>query len=62
MKFAVSSTDGYARRGELQFRRGVVQTPAFKAAMEISPSVIANPIGLLATCLSNLFQLFGMEK
>lgn len=29
MKFAVAATDGLARRGELTFRRGVVQTPAF---------------------------------
>jgi len=29
MKFNVSSTSGYARRGELDFRRGKVQTPAF---------------------------------
>lgn len=29
MKFSVSNTDGCARRGELQFRRGSVQTPAF---------------------------------
>jgi queuine tRNA-ribosyltransferase len=29
MKFTVSATDGLARRGELTFRRGVVQTPAF---------------------------------
>ncbi|MBL6701950.1 MAG: tRNA guanosine(34) transglycosylase Tgt [SAR86 cluster bacterium] len=29
MKFNVSSTSGYARRGELDFPRGRVQTPAF---------------------------------
>ncbi len=29
MKFSVSATDGLARRGELEFRRGVIQTPAF---------------------------------
>jgi queuine tRNA-ribosyltransferase len=29
MKLTVSATDGLARRGELTFRRGVVQTPAF---------------------------------
>ena len=29
MKFNVSSTSGYARRGELDFPRGKVQTPAF---------------------------------
>ena len=29
MKFAVSATDGKARRGELSFPRGTVQTPAF---------------------------------
>ncbi|MDX1508689.1 MAG: tRNA guanosine(34) transglycosylase Tgt [Woeseiaceae bacterium] len=29
MKLAVSHTDGLARRGELTFRRGSVQTPAF---------------------------------
>ena len=29
MKLAVSHTDGYARRGELSFRRGSVQTPTF---------------------------------
>ena len=29
MKLTVSKTDGYARRGELTFRRGRVQTPAF---------------------------------
>ena len=29
MKFSVSSTEGHARRGELQFARGNVQTPAF---------------------------------
>jgi queuine tRNA-ribosyltransferase len=29
MKFTVKATDGYARRGELEFRRGRVQTPAF---------------------------------
>jgi queuine tRNA-ribosyltransferase len=29
MKFSVSSTDGSARRGELEFPRGRVQTPAF---------------------------------
>ena len=29
MRFTASATDGLARRGELTFRRGVVQTPAF---------------------------------
>ena len=29
MKLAVHETDGAARRGEIEFRRGVVQTPAF---------------------------------
>lgn len=29
MKFSVSTTDGLARRGELTFERGTVQTPAF---------------------------------
>ena len=29
MKFAVSTTDGPARRGTLEFARGVVETPAF---------------------------------
>ena len=29
MEFKVSSTSGYARRGELSFSRGEVQTPAF---------------------------------
>ena len=29
MKFTVSTTDGLARRGQLHFDRGVVQTPAF---------------------------------
>ena len=29
MKFAVSATDGKARRGEMSFPRGTVQTPAF---------------------------------
>jgi len=29
MQFKVSATDGKARRGEMQFPRGVVQTPAF---------------------------------
>jgi queuine tRNA-ribosyltransferase len=29
VKFAVSSTDGVARRGTLEFARGTVQTPAF---------------------------------
>ena len=29
MQFKVSSTSGYARRGELSFSRGKVQTPAF---------------------------------
>ena len=29
MKFSVSHTEGLARRGALQFERGVVQTPAF---------------------------------
>ena len=29
MKFTATATDGLARRGELTFRRGVVQTPAF---------------------------------
>ncbi len=29
MKLTISATDGLARRGELAFRRGVVQTPAF---------------------------------
>ena len=29
MQFKVSSTDGKARRGEMQFPRGAVQTPAF---------------------------------
>ena len=29
MQFKVSSTSGYARRGELSFSRGEVQTPAF---------------------------------
>jgi len=29
MKFSVSTTDGLARRGKLEFKRGTVQTPAF---------------------------------
>ena len=29
MKFNVSAVSGYARRGELDFSRGKVQTPAF---------------------------------
>ena len=29
MKFSLSNTDGLARRGQLQFKRGAVQTPAF---------------------------------
>lgn len=29
MQFSVSSVDGHARRGELRFSRGTVQTPAF---------------------------------
>ena len=29
MKFNVSNVSGYARRGELDFPRGKVQTPAF---------------------------------
>ena len=29
MRFNVSATSGYARRGELDFPRGKVQTPAF---------------------------------
>ena len=29
MKFNISATSGYARRGELNFSRGAVQTPAF---------------------------------
>ena len=29
MQFKVSATDGKARRGEMQFPRGAVQTPAF---------------------------------
>ncbi len=29
MQFKVSATDGKARRGEMQFPRGKVQTPAF---------------------------------
>ena len=29
MKFSVSTKDGLARRGQLRFDRGVVQTPAF---------------------------------
>jgi queuine tRNA-ribosyltransferase len=29
VKFSVSKTDGAARRGQLEFERGVVQTPAF---------------------------------
>jgi len=29
MKFSVSKTDGLARRGELEFERGTVQTPVF---------------------------------
>jgi queuine tRNA-ribosyltransferase len=29
MKFACSRTDGQARRGQLVFERGVVETPAF---------------------------------
>ena len=29
MKLTVHDTDGAARRGEIEFRRGVVQTPAF---------------------------------
>ena len=29
MQFKVLSTSGYARRGELSFSRGEVQTPAF---------------------------------
>lgn len=29
MKFQVTATDNFARRGQLEFRRGTVQTPAF---------------------------------
>ncbi|MGY8772877.1 MAG: tRNA-guanine transglycosylase, partial [Gammaproteobacteria bacterium] len=29
MKFKVSATEGFARRSELQFARGSIQTPAF---------------------------------
>ena len=29
MKFELQATDGLARRGELTFERGTVQTPAF---------------------------------
>lgn len=29
MKFSVEKTDGYARRGRLEFERGVIDTPAF---------------------------------
>lgn len=29
MEFKISNTDGYARRGQMKFARGVVETPAF---------------------------------
>ena len=29
MKFKISATEGFARRGELAFDRGAIQTPAF---------------------------------
>ena len=29
MKFKISSTEGFARKGELKFDRGSIQTPAF---------------------------------
>ena len=29
MKFKISATEGFARRGELEFDRGSIQTPAF---------------------------------
>ena len=29
MKFNISKTEGFARRGVLQFERGEIQTPAF---------------------------------
>ena len=29
MKFNISKTEGFARRGALQFERGEIQTPAF---------------------------------
>ena len=29
MKFTLLNTDGLARRGQLEFDRGVVETPAF---------------------------------
>ena len=29
MKLDILATDGYARRGRLEFRRGSVETPAF---------------------------------
>ncbi|HNP37279.1 MAG TPA: tRNA guanosine(34) transglycosylase Tgt [Woeseiaceae bacterium] len=61
MKFAVKATDGLARRGELEFRRGLVATPAFMpvgtygSVKSVTPEeVAASGAGII---LGNTFHL-----
>ena len=68
MKYTVSATDGLARRGELTFRRGVVQTPAFMpvgtygTVKSVTPEEVADSGAEIL--LGNTFHLMlrpGME-
>ena len=68
MKFELKTTDGRARRGQLVFERGVVQTPAFMpvgtygTVKAMTPQSL-NDIGA-QICLGNTFHLWlrpGLE-
>ena len=68
MKYTVSATDRLARRGELTFRRGVVQTPAFMpvgtygTVKSVTPEEVADSGAEIL--LGNTFHLMlrpGME-
>ena len=68
MKYTVSATDGLARRGELTFRRGTVQTPAFMpvgtygTVKSVTPEEVADSGAEIL--LGNTFHLMlrpGME-
>ncbi len=61
MEFSVSTQDGTARRGELRFPRGKVQTPAFMPCGTYGTVKALNPAQLLDTgaeiLLGNTFHL-----
>ncbi len=63
MTFKTFATDGAARRGQLQFPRGVVNTPAFMpvgtygSVKAMTPEEVANDIGA-EIVLGNTFHLY----